>query len=337
MGLLNLDAINTINENINTKDLVQKKVHFSQLKDHPANNQIYTLSEIDELADDILYNGNNSPILASPLEDGNYQVICGHRRKAATQLLIERGHSEFNELNILITPVKDEILLGFKLVGDNLNQRHKKDITFIKEVKYLRHLCEKAEERGMVLNQPIIEIIKDKSNMSLSRVKRYDLIGRRLIPELLEEIEKENLSISTAYEISLLPESQQIKLKRIYDGGKIILLDEINSLKTTLYSDVTGENSDQIINDFINVKLDNKEQKKSFFPKYNNISDDKLESNKTFKKATTFNKRFNIMLKELKIINKTKSSIDKETYEYLREVIDNFHELEKLVDFLKVE
>lgn len=325
---INIDAsrINQINKKIDPRKVIQKEVNYVDLLDNPLNEEVYDLQDLEELADDIYYNGTNSLILVSPQEDGKYLIICGHRRKAALGILIERGHEEFNKVSVLVTPEKDEIKLALKLVGDNKHQREKTDIVKIREIKLYRKLYKEMVERGQKINQPLMQLIAEDTNLSTSTTKRYDVIGRKLHPALLEKIEEEVLAVRTAYEIALMDERIQDRLIRIYDAGKTILYEEILSLKERLKADPIGLNHFEIVESFIDSKT-----------KATNIKPELTIEEKSIKKATSFSKRFNSIIKDLKRKKKNYQKIDKQTYYYIKDVVDKFDELKDLLNSLEVE
>lgn len=69
------------NEMISEIDI--NKLH--QFKDHPFS--VVDNEKMLELAKSIEKNGILSPILVRPLEDGEYEIISGHRRRRASEIV----------------------------------------------------------------------------------------------------------------------------------------------------------------------------------------------------------------------------------------------------------
>ncbi|MCL2694871.1 MAG: ParB/RepB/Spo0J family partition protein, partial [Clostridiales bacterium] len=61
-----------------------KNIPIGQLHSHPQNP--YTLREDAAFQESINEVGIMSPLMVRPLESGGYEIISGHRRKAAAEL-----------------------------------------------------------------------------------------------------------------------------------------------------------------------------------------------------------------------------------------------------------
>ena len=84
----------------------------------PNEDNFYTMSEIEELAEDIERQGLMSVLVAEIAEDGKYRLISGHRRLAAVKLLIDEGRRKSTTVPCYVKSAKshEETQLDFQVL-----------------------------------------------------------------------------------------------------------------------------------------------------------------------------------------------------------------------------
>ena len=180
----------------------------------PSEGNFYSMAEIEKLKRDIeLAGGVKQNLTVTPLDDGRYKILSGHRRCRACLELVQEGKPEYEFIPCGIEPpqpdkemqaIREELLI----ITTN-SQREKTDWDRVQETKHLHDVLQRYKAHGGKLPGRVREIIADTLNTSAAQVGRMGAIAKNLIPEFQEEMREKRLGISAAYELSGLPEEQQ--------------------------------------------------------------------------------------------------------------------------------
>jgi ParB family chromosome partitioning protein len=169
--------------------------------------QIQDLKTAIELAGGVKQN-----LTVTPLGNGKYKVLAGHRRRLASLTLVEEGKKEYEfvpcgiedvEADAELQEIRDELLL---IVTNS--QRDKTDWDKVEEVKRLRVVLERYKEKAKLPGR-VREIIAEALNTSAAQVGRMDAISKNLTEEFQEEMKAQKVGLSVGYELSGLPEEKQ--------------------------------------------------------------------------------------------------------------------------------
>lgn len=229
------------------KEHTIERISYSKLV--PSEDNFYSMQEIEELKTAIELAGrvlNN--LVVTPLEDGKYKILSGHRRHRAVGMLLDEGKTEYEFLPCSVEQIEDAdraVREPVLLIAAN-SQRVKTAWDKLEEVRRMRDLQRQAKaERG--LNGRVRDLVARSLNISSSRVAKYDSILNNLIPSLMEEIKADNLPISTAYELSKLnTEQQQAAFTCFVQTGKLPTGDvfQSNTPDTTVQPEVSAPQSE---------------------------------------------------------------------------------------------
>lgn len=174
-------------------------------KDHPF--RVVENDELRELAKSISEHGVVTPAIARPLPDGGYELISGHRRKAASELaglktmpVVVRELDDDAATIIMVDSnqqrenlLPSEKAFSYKMKLDAMNRQGKRtDLTSTQVVSKLRTNEKIAEENGE----------------SRETIRRYIRLAN-LIPNLLKMVDEKKIAMSPAVEISYLPKKMQ--------------------------------------------------------------------------------------------------------------------------------
>lgn len=194
-------------------------LHISDLV--PSEGNFYSMEGIEELKRDIeLAGGVKQNLTVTPIDDGKYKILSGHRRYCACKELVQEGKSEYEFIPCGIEPkqenqemqaIREELLL----ITTN-SQREKTDWDKVQEAKHLHDVLQRYKSQGGKLPGNLRKIIADTLNTSQTQIGRLEAVGKNLIPEFQEEIKENRLGISAAYELSGLPKEQQEKALEEY-------------------------------------------------------------------------------------------------------------------------
>ena len=179
-------------------------------KDHPFS--IREDDEMKDLMDSIASYGILSPLIVRPMQEGFYEIISGHRRKYAAQLL---GYRKVPVIIRVMTD--DEAVIG--MVDANLHREHivPSEKAFAIRMKYdaIKRNNGRKRKSGQEAPRPkgvrSIHILGEQTGDSPKQIQRYLKITE-LVPEMLDMLDHKQISFNPAYEIAFLEESQQKKV-----------------------------------------------------------------------------------------------------------------------------
>ena len=185
----------------------------------PFQNQPFrtaTGEEMDQLKESIQEYGVLSPLLARPLPNGSYEIVSGHRRKAACEAL------GITRLPVLVRPMTDDEAI-ILLVDSNIQREHillsEKAFAYKMKMEAIRRQAGRPRKnsRQVVGNLESAEIIGQAVNESGRTVQRYIRLTY-LIPSILQMVDEGRIAFNPAVEISYLTEEDQQLLKDEMDA-----------------------------------------------------------------------------------------------------------------------
>ena len=159
--------------------------------------------EMDQLTWSILTQGLLTPLVVRPLDNGEYEVISGHRRLHACK------KAGIETVPALITDM-DRDAAAIALVDSNL-QREKilpseKAFAYKLKRNALSHQGKTSHQVGEKL--PTTAIIGKDGGDSMNQVLRYIRLTN-LIPGILQKVDEGRIALTPAVELSYLTEWEQ--------------------------------------------------------------------------------------------------------------------------------
>lgn len=172
--------------------------------------------EMEQLKESIREYGVLSPLLVRPRGDGHYEIVSGHRRKAACEAL------GVTELPVLVRDMTDDEAV-ILMVDSNIQREHilpsEKAFAYKMKMEALRHQGKKSEltssQPGMRIQT--MDIVGKDSGDSRNQVHRYIRLTH-LIPSILQMVDEYQIAFNPAVEISYLTEEHQRMLKEEMDA-----------------------------------------------------------------------------------------------------------------------
>ncbi len=179
-------------------------------------NEGISLDDIKELSQSILDNGLDQNFVVVPKTNGNYKILSGHRRRLACLELVDRGHSEWNNVPCIIKdiskitlPLDDEMKELFALLTTNTQRRNETLSDKLKMREKANRIYDALKDKGELVGQRR-KWLAEHLNISDSQIKNLDYIDTHAEPEIREAIEKDLITPAVANEIAHLnPEDQQ--------------------------------------------------------------------------------------------------------------------------------
>ena len=198
----------TKKSNQNLDEIVE--INIGQLKEFENHPFKVKDSDLNELMKSIKQIGVSSPLIVRKIKGNFFEVISGHRRKRACELL---GIEEVPCIVRKLT--KDEAII--MMVDSNLHREEvlPSEKAFAYKMKYdsLKRQRKRNEENlsQVGTKMRLDEIIASDNNESRNQVQRYIRLTK-LTPELLELVDKKRIAVNPAVEISYLDDYEQFFL-----------------------------------------------------------------------------------------------------------------------------
>ena len=158
--------------------------------------------EMNQLVESIMAQGVLTPLVVRPLENGEYEVISGHRRlHACKRAGIESVHA-------LITDM-DRDAAAIALVDSNLHREHilpsEKAFAYKLKMDALKH---QGQTCGQVGHKSRDTLTDEESGRQVQRYIRLT----HLIPGILQMVDDSKIALTPAVEISYLTNREQREL-----------------------------------------------------------------------------------------------------------------------------
>ena len=172
--------------------------------------------EMEQLKESIREYGVLSPLLVRPRGDGRYEIVSGHRRKAACEAL------GITELPVLVRNMTDDEAV-ILMVDSNIQREHilpsEKAFAYKMKMEAIKHQGKRgvptSSQVGMKLQT--MDIVGQESGDSRNQVHRYIRLTH-LIPSILQMVDEYQIAFNPAVEISYLTEEHQRMLKEEMDA-----------------------------------------------------------------------------------------------------------------------
>ncbi len=205
MNNTNIEDIETIQLDLNKIDSFSK---------HP-----FTVCEDNDMAilvDSIRANGLITPIIVRPLSNGKYELVSGHRRKRAYEIL------KFPTIPAIVKHLTDDEAITI-MVESNFQRSHIKQSELARALKMRMDAMAHQGKRTDATSTPLehkstdssklsgrlsIESIGEQIGISREQVRRYIRLTH-LVPELSEYVDAGKIALRPAVELSYLSEDSQ--------------------------------------------------------------------------------------------------------------------------------
>lgn len=236
LGIKNMVNMKTdINEGIRAAlKAVNKKYDIIQLdleELEPSEDNFYEVSNIKALAGNIKDFGLQQNIVVMKRQGKKYEIIAGHRRYKAFQILFQDGNQEYGSIPCRILETMSDTLKNLLLIHTNGNTRVKKSWEITEEVVRLNILYADFRKENQNFKGRTDEAIAEELGMSSTNVGRHKKIDKKLTFKLKDLYKQDKLKFSIADELAGLSEKQQEEVFKIYELKNEITLKNVADLK----------------------------------------------------------------------------------------------------------
>ena len=187
-----------------------QEIRIDQLrgfKDHPF--QVKDNEELQALCDSIREYGVLSPLLARPTEDG-YEIISGHRRKAAALKL------GLDKLPVLVRDMTDDEAV-ILMVDSNIQRENllpsEKAFAYKMKLEAISHQGKRTDLTSTTVVSKLRsnEELGAKVGESRETIRRYIRLAYLAKP-ILDLVDQQRIAFSPAVELSYLTRQEQAEL-----------------------------------------------------------------------------------------------------------------------------
>ncbi len=190
------------------KNVQAMQLPVNQLRpfeNHPF--QVKDDDEMDKLVWSILTQGVLTPIVARPLENGEYEVISGHRRLRACQ---KAGIETVPALIYIL----DRDAAAIALVDSNLHREKILPSEKAFAYKLKMDAMSRQGQRSDLTSSQLATKLDTASNIGKSQGESRDQVFRyirltNLIPEILQMVDDNKIALTPAVELSYLTKQEQ--------------------------------------------------------------------------------------------------------------------------------
>ena len=194
-----------MNEPTKAEYLPIDKLH--PFEGHPF--KVIDNEEMDRLVWSVVTQGVLTPLVVRPMENGEYEVISGHRRLYACQ------KAEIDKVPALIYAL-DRDAAAIALVDSNLHREHilpsEKAFAYKLKADALNHQGQRTDLTSVQVAPKLsTDVIAQDAGTSKDTVKRYIRLTN-LQPPILQMVDEGKIALTPAVELSYLKQEEQLGL-----------------------------------------------------------------------------------------------------------------------------
>lgn len=271
MHLPSIDELFTTQEQRDEKQLDKViNIPIKEILDFPEHPfKVKNDEQMQRLADSIKEKGILLPTIVRQKQDGSYEMISGHRRKRAAQIV------GLKEIPCIVKDLTDDEAT-ILMVDSNIQREEvlpsERAFAYKMKLEALKHQGKRTDlEENLTSDQvgPKLdgyEKISNDNGDSKSQIKRYIRLTY-LIPELLDYVDNKRIAFNPAVELSYLnDENQYVVLNKLeYDDVSPSLSQAITLKKMQQEGTITEEKIENLLD------KEKTNQKENTGVKYNSI------------------------------------------------------------------
>ena len=197
-----------------------QEIPLSEL--HPFKNHPFKVKDDEammETADSIKQYGVLVPAIARPDPEGGYELVAGHRRHRASELV------EKETMPVIVRDLDDDAATII-MVDSNLQRESllpsERAFAYKMKLDAMKHQGERVDLTCSQVGNKLegkksSEILAEQVGQSKNQIFRYIRLTE-LIPELLDMVDEKKIALNPAYELSFLKKEEQVDLLDAMDS-----------------------------------------------------------------------------------------------------------------------
>lgn len=210
------------------------KVEYLSVHDLiPSEENFYSVEDIEELKNSIEMFGVKQNLTVLNLDNGKYKIIAGHRRRLASLALVQEGKTEFEMVPCAVESALDHIREQLLLITTNATARQLTDYEKVLQAEKIKVLLEDYKKSEKVTGR-IRDLIAQILDTSSAQVGRMESISKNLDVGFKEAFKAQEINVSTAYELSTLPQGEQERVLKTFEEGGSLSIKDVREKKKSL-------------------------------------------------------------------------------------------------------
>ena len=234
---------------------VATEIELNQIqsfRNHPF--KVLDDEKMQDLVNSLCENGILTPVLVRPIDNNKYEMISGHRRMHAAELL------QMNVIPAIIRDMSDEEAI-VKMVDSNIQREEllPSEKAFAYKMK-LDAMKNQGKRTDLTLSQNETKLRSDAQlslqvGESRAQIQRYIRLTE-LQPKLLNMVDNKRLNFTVAVDISYIDKEIQNWLYDYIDANGTIIPNQVKTLRKAIDSGtvMTQQKMVSILNECIKPK-----------------------------------------------------------------------------------
>ena len=296
------DLFTTQEERDEAKRETIMEIPLSQISDFPNHPFKVKMDEsMSDLVESVKSYGVLSPVIVRPKDNGEYEMIAGHRRKRASEL------AEKDSIKCIVQDVTDDEAI-ILMVDSNLQREQllpsEKAFAYKMKLDAMKRQGGRPKENGVPMGHHFLEgksreILADNSPDSNTQIQRYIRLTHLTQP-LLNMVDDGKIAMRPAVELSYLTENEQEILLNTMEWEDCTP-SHVQAIKMRQFSQ-KGKLSEEVIQSILQEEKPN--QKEQFRMPKERIS-------KYFAPGTSSQKMEETIIKALELYSKKQRKVER--------------------------
>lgn len=184
----------------------------------------YSMDGIDELAANIELIGLQQPLRVrpDPEEPETFIIVSGHRRRKAIEQLYRDNPVKWARVPCIVEqPASSPELQELRLIMANADTRRMSSADVAKQAERVEELLYKLKEQGYEFPGRMRDHVAEACKVSSTKLAELRMIQTKLIPELRQMWEKNEINHTVAYSLAKADEREQIRLTELRNEQEI--------------------------------------------------------------------------------------------------------------------
>ena len=194
-------GLDRIVSNLDTMEITQIPLDLIDTNEK----NFFSVDDVQDLMESIQVNGILQPLNVVRAGD-RYRIIAGHRRFKAA------GEAGLKEVPAIVLPDMSESMEWFALIKTNTTARELSYSEKMKAVKQVESMVIQLRDEGVKLPGRLRDVLSQQLEISKTELARMSVIEKHLSSEWKDELFRNNINASCAYELARLSNEDQAEL-----------------------------------------------------------------------------------------------------------------------------
>lgn len=180
---------------------------------------LYTVKDVEQLADSIALHGLLDPVVVMPDADGHWVLVSGHRRHKAWGILREKEPDKYREIPAIVRTFASPAMAELALIMANATARVLTAPEVYEQAKRIERLLYDLKEEGVRFPGRMREQVAKACQVSSSKLARLKVIDERLADCWRDAWTAGKLPEETAYQLAQGSVAMQQRIRNAFPNS----------------------------------------------------------------------------------------------------------------------